>query len=347
MKKTAWVGLAFLLIGPAALAIDIQAVSEGVWAAVQPAHRASNDSNSLIVEGDTGVLVVDSQESSADVKEIIRFIGTQIGKPVVYLVNTHWHGDHTQGNHLYRQAYGDTLTIIGHSTHREDVPNRAEKRIREQVASLQAELPAAWQRLEQGIKRDGTAMTDQEKQTFRDELHRYTAWVEEHQGFTFTLADHFLDSPLAIEEAGFNVEILPVSGHTRGDLLVYLPKQEIIASGDMLDTLPYAGHGYPRKWLVNLQSFDSRAVSVWLPGHGEIARDRLLLENVRFYLNNLVEQVSLYLDEPMHVIQQKVDLSASRQRLTGGDAGRQRFFDQVQKEAVERAYLELTESASH
>ena len=126
------------------LAVEISQITPGAWAALQPEARRLNDCNSLIVEAKDFVVVVDAQENADDVRQIMQFVENEIGKPVGYLINTHWHSDHTQGNTLYREKYGDSLVIIGHRTQAEDIPNRAAVYVRDRVekASQAAHLTA-------------------------------------------------------------------------------------------------------------------------------------------------------------------------------------------------------------
>jgi len=65
--------------------------------------------NVAIFVGENGTLMVDSQfkESSLVIqKEIERLGGTKVD----YLINTHWHDDHVEGN----EFFGKTATIIAH-----------------------------------------------------------------------------------------------------------------------------------------------------------------------------------------------------------------------------------------
>lgn len=69
--------------------------------------------------GEDGVFVIDSQyaELSERVKAAISELSDD---PVKYLVNTHWHGDHTGGNENFGN---DNATIIAHENVRERLSN--------------------------------------------------------------------------------------------------------------------------------------------------------------------------------------------------------------------------------
>ena len=59
--------------------------------------------------GDDGIVMVDAEYAPLADK-IRAALKTVSDKPVKYLIDTHWHGDHTSGN----TAFGDTAAIIAH-----------------------------------------------------------------------------------------------------------------------------------------------------------------------------------------------------------------------------------------
>ncbi len=65
--------------------------------------------NIAISVGEDGVVVVDDQFASL-VPRIQTAIRGVTDKPVRFLINTHWHGDHTGGN----AAFSKTTTIVAH-----------------------------------------------------------------------------------------------------------------------------------------------------------------------------------------------------------------------------------------
>ena len=99
-------------------------VRPGVWAALQPAAQRFNDSNSIVIVSDRDVIVIDSQANPATSRALIERIQGLTDKPIRYLVNTHFHSDHTRSNFAYREEFPE-LEIIGHGSLVEDIPSRA------------------------------------------------------------------------------------------------------------------------------------------------------------------------------------------------------------------------------
>jgi cyclase len=332
-----------LLLSALAGAIEISELQSGVWAALQPVDNRFNDCNSLIVEAHDYLIVIDAQESRADVQAVIDFAKNTIRKPVRYLINTHWHGDHTQGNTLYLQAFDEELTILGHVTQGVDIPERATSAHAERVAELQQQLPAAREQLATGIKLDGSRFSDQELVAQAARIDRAQAWLDANRNTTFTGPTLTIDGVHSVDAGDAMFTVYPQRGHTRGDLVVHFPKLRILAAGDLVDVMPYSGHGYPREWLAALQFIDTLDFSIVVPGHGPALNDRVLIAKLSAYFESLTRQVSTLARKGMDLeeIRESIDLSASRELLTGNDTAAENFFDSVQDEAIERAYAEV------
>jgi glyoxylase-like metal-dependent hydrolase (beta-lactamase superfamily II) len=333
-----------LVFSLAAEAIEIGELRDNAWAALQPPDNRFNDSNSLIVEADDFVIVVDAQESRADVLAIIAFVTDSVGKPVRYVINTHWHGDHSQGNTLYREAFGETLVILGHETQAIDIPERAAPSHRERVTELEKQLPGAREQLLSGMKLDGSRFSDEELAAQTMRVERAGNWLDENHNVTFTGPTVTITKPYSVDAGRASFTVYPQRGHTRGDLLVHFPALGILAAGDLIDVMPYSGHGYPREWLAALGFIETLEFAVLIPGHGATLRDRELIGKLVRYFESLTGQVTKLAADGMDLeqIRGSIDLEASRSLLAGDDAAAARFFDRVQGEAIERAYAELT-----
>jgi glyoxylase-like metal-dependent hydrolase (beta-lactamase superfamily II) len=75
-----------------------------------------NDSNSSIIVLDDSVVVVDTQTTLTATRAILDQIRKITDKPVRWVINTHWQGDHVQGNQVYREAFPNVQFVAQAST---------------------------------------------------------------------------------------------------------------------------------------------------------------------------------------------------------------------------------------
>ena len=103
--------IAFVLVAISSSAAPAQAplpfvlkeVGPGVYAAIDgPEHKAG--SNAGFVIGDDGVLVVDALFTEDAARALVGEIRRITPKPIRFVVNTHYHADHTGGDAVLRQA---------------------------------------------------------------------------------------------------------------------------------------------------------------------------------------------------------------------------------------------------
>ena len=62
-----------------------------------------NITNSSFVIGDRSVAVIDTQVNAPSAAELLRLLRTVTDKPIEYVINTHYHWDHTNGNALFKK----------------------------------------------------------------------------------------------------------------------------------------------------------------------------------------------------------------------------------------------------
>lgn len=90
-------------------------VADGVFAYIQ-LDGSWFLNNTGFLAGRRGVIAVDATSTEARTRALLGAIGEVTDRPVRTLVNTHHHGDHTYGNHLFAGA-----TIVGHERTRDAV----------------------------------------------------------------------------------------------------------------------------------------------------------------------------------------------------------------------------------
>src|SRR4051812_46744201 len=90
----------------------IQNVSDNAYFA-QALPQAVVNCNAMIFVNAADVLVVDSHSKPSASAALLAQIKKEITtRPVRYVVNTHFHFDHTQGNHTYRATATGPIDFI-------------------------------------------------------------------------------------------------------------------------------------------------------------------------------------------------------------------------------------------
>src|SRR6476620_9719355 len=110
VKRSILAVLAFAGLGspaaaqtPSPLPFVLKELGPGVYAAIDgPEHKSG--SNAGFVIGDDGVLVVDSFFNQDAARALVAEIRRLTPKPIRYVVNTHYHADHTGGDQALRDA---------------------------------------------------------------------------------------------------------------------------------------------------------------------------------------------------------------------------------------------------
>ena len=104
---------------------------------------------------------------------------------------------------------------------------------------------------------------------------------------TVTLADS-----LTLYRGGREIRLLFLGrGHTGGDVVVYLPKERVVATGDLLVTnLSYIGDAYITDWIATLDRLKGLDFDWVLPGHGQAFQGKAKIDQFQSYLRDFWSQ---------------------------------------------------------
>jgi len=299
MKQVLRLAFCCALLAPAATAqsFDITQVAPGVYAAIGRQGVASN--GAFIVNKDD-VVVVDTHFRPSWARDLIAEIKKVTDKPVRYVVNTHWHNDHTQGNQAYVNAFGASVEYISQHTAREDL---IKKGIPSVATSLNEAVPAAIARMEkslaEGKDAQGNALTDQARAQLPARIADQKAYLAELKQIQITLPTVTFEKSLILhKQAGDgsdrSIQILYFGkGHTRGDVVIYLPKEKVVISGDLLTGgVPFARDSYPSLWAGTLENVQKLDFAQVIPGHGGVQQGKQRLELTIALMKELVAFVN-------------------------------------------------------
>ncbi len=250
--------------------------------------------NTTVIIGDRDVLVVDSCYLPSSAREDIAQIHKWTDKPVRYLVNTHWHADHTRGNATYAQAF-PSINIVSHTATRELIKGNYADHPENAVMIVQRDLPVYRRWLKAGKNDDGVALSNEDRKELEATLAGADSVVAEFTGLVPRLPDLTFERELDLDLGGLQVQIEFLGrGNTAGDAIVFLPKEKILIAGDLVvHPGPFMGSGFPSEWSKTLKKMIEMDPQIIIPGHGEILHDTTYLSELQELAQTVVEQVKV------------------------------------------------------
>jgi cyclase len=266
-------------------AYKFEKIADGVYYAT--VTRPGLGSNNVVVVNDTDVLIVDSGTSPAAARAFVEDIKKLTDKPVRYVVNTHWHYDHTAGN----QIFGPEVQIIATDHLYQmlatvDVLHR-EPFLTSQVTNLSARIDS----LNRQIAAEGEA---QQKAALQKDLAEAQRLQQQNSEIKVAPPNVHYSTKMVLNRGGRAIELLFLGrGHTAGDTVVYLPKERIVATGDLMQSrLAYMGDAFFSEWITTLEELKKLDFAVDLPGHGVPFTNKSLITAYQAYLADLINQVT-------------------------------------------------------
>jgi len=200
--------------------------------------------NNIIIEMKDYLIVVDANFPSG-ARATMADVKKISSKPVKYVFDTHHHGDHAYGNSVWTETGVTTLAYKG---------------VAEEMKRYE---PKRWQ--EAAKQRKDVA-----------DLHRSSV---EPPKQTFDANQFVLDDGARRVEFHFFGW-----AHTRGDGFVYLPKEQVLCTGDAVANGPhnYTADANIGNWPNVVAAAEKLKVTRVLPGHGEPGGPEVLSGQARF-----------------------------------------------------------------
>jgi cyclase len=260
-------------------------VAEGVFAAISVPGTGSVGNATIIDLGDS-TLVVDTFttiKAAEDLREAAMYL---TGNPVSYVINTHWHSDHTSGN----QVFTPKAHIISTSTTREIMATFGKNRLAQQLSNPEP--------IYQAIDEQKEKIQQETDEKLKKEMQWENASDREYMkilpDLVYTLPTITFDQQLRIHGSDRTVQLITYGGgHTQSDAFVYLPEEKTAVMGDLVLSKhhPVMMYANPSEWLNILEQVELLGVETIVPGHGEVCSMKELHE-VKGYIKNIVALVA-------------------------------------------------------
>jgi glyoxylase-like metal-dependent hydrolase (beta-lactamase superfamily II) len=259
----------------------LQEIGNGVFAYLQPNGSWGWSNAGLVTSGDKSLLI----DTLFDLPLTQRMLdemrkATPAANAIETVVNTHANGDHCWGNQLVGSAQ-----IVS--------SRRSAEEMRELPPSLMATLVGI-SRLTIRLGAPGKALM---RGLGRLGLRKFGAIGEaadlvadafgafHFRGIRLVLPTRTFEGALTLQAGDRTVQLLEVGpAHTRGDLIVHLPAERVLFSGDVLFNggHPLMWAGPVSNWIAACDRILGLDIDVIVPGHGPIA-DKALVKRVKEY----------------------------------------------------------------
>jgi len=240
------------------------------------AYTTQGDPNSAVIIGDDSVLVMEAQATPVMAKALIERIRTVTDKPIKYLVLSHYHAVRVLGASAFEGA---------------------------EIVSSVKTLEMIQERGEQDFKSE----TDRFPRLFRS--------VESIPHLTFPTVT--FDTEMTIDLGNRIVELKHVGpGHTRGDIIAWVPDCKALFSGDLLEygATPYCGDAQLEEWPQTLQHIKALGAVCAVPGRGNALFNE---KEVNESIESTTQYVTMLLETAKAAVAKGLDLTEAYKEIHG------------------------------
>jgi len=263
--------------------------------------------NSVAIVTDEGVVMFDTSGTPASGEAILAEVRRLTGKPVLYVINSHWHWDHWGGNQAFKTAF-PSVQFLSHDVNRAQMMSVAipwnasglERDLPNYISYLKKQLTAAEARHAPGA--------DLDKQ--RELLAADEDFLQQKRAVAYTFPNATFSKSVTLFARGREIRVLHARAITPGDTYVYLPREKTLITGDILvNPIPFAiGGSYPQEWVRTLQELNSLDVNTIIPGHGDVERDKTFLQQNLALFQHVLNDVKQAKSKGLSLEQTKASL---------------------------------------
>lgn len=240
---------------------SLEQLSDGVWALI---HKPGGEAicNAGIIDLGNETLVFDCFLTPKAANDLKTAAETLTGRPVTYVVNSHYHNDHIRGN----QVFDEETVIISTNRIRELIETHEPEEIRSEKEYVPGWLA--------DLEKEYSETTDSTRKLELMMWIGYTrGMLESHPILETVLPDSTFAGELIISGTKRSVKLMEYqNAHTENDLVLLLEDEKILFASDLLfvGCHPYLAQGDPFHLIEVLEQLKRMNCNTIVPGHGPI-----------------------------------------------------------------------------
>ena len=266
-------------------------VAEHVWLMRQPERLwAVVIGNVVIIEQRDGVVLVDSGGSIPDGRDVVAAVAGLTKKPIKAIAVTHWHNDHPLGIPGVLETF-PSARVISTAATREYIRSETKVGIGQPDADLNAKRRAWADEAIELFTRESAdpANAGDLRAHYALEARWISQRAERQIGSYAVLPTEVVSDRLVIDDPEVPVELLHFgAANTRGDLIAWLPRQKVVATGDaVVAPTPYGFDVSIQPWLQTLQRIEQLSFATLIPGHGKAQHDADYLHTLQWSMKDI------------------------------------------------------------
>jgi cyclase len=306
--------------------LDWTSPAEGVWLGIRPeSARLPVTGTSVIVIGETGVLVFDGGGTQLEAGRVAGKVRAETDAPVTHIAISHWHGDHHLGLTPLREAWPDAV-VVSHAFTRAAMDST----LMDSARDPDAAEPGAFR-----AQVEGALANPDLSEPVRAWMEQALPWAElieaQGRGARIPRIDVAFEDSLEIDLGGRSAHLIHLGpGNTKGDIMLHLPDARIVAAGDaVVHPPPYGFFSHPAEWAGALTRLRALDVDLIVPGHGEPMTGWAYVDLLIETMESIAAQTASLVaeDHDLDGVRANFDWSGLEPRFTGGDPFWESRFD--------------------
>ena len=298
-------------------------LATGVWAAIrQDPFELPQEGNAVFVVTEQGVVLFDAGGSPAMGEAIVAKVRSVTSQPITHVVLSHWHGDHMRGLQSIRAAFPG-VEILAHPHARDLIVATRDRWLKRRVTMAPNIRKAVGGALANGQDLSGRPLIPQERAWLEKGLAATEQLDLENNLTAYVVPTATFEERLTLYLGGREIQFLRLgNAHTAGDLILWLPQEKIVATGDVVTApIPLMPSAYTGDYAATLARIKALGFRALVPGHGPVQSDStyldLVSDTIRLVSTQMKDLVARGLGQEDAVA--KIDLAGVETRFTHGD----------------------------